>query len=75
MLWCPTSWLEYISGRTLATCMFAAEKIDLQSVDFSKLRVKQLKSILSEHGVTCDGCIEKDDFVRKARELAEKSEL
>eukprot|EP01138_Halocafeteria_seosinensis_P005911 gb/GECG01006043.1/.p1 GENE.gb/GECG01006043.1/~~gb/GECG01006043.1/.p1 ORF type:complete len:174 (+),score=19.75 gb/GECG01006043.1/:1-522(+) len=67
---------EKISKRTPEVCELRfPEKIDLKNTDFSKLRVKQLKSILSEHGVTCDGCIEKDDFVRKARELAGKSEL
>ena len=27
--------------------------------DVTKLRVKQLKSILADRGVTCDGCLEK----------------
>ena len=38
------------------------------NTDYSKLRVKQLKAILAERGVTCRGCTEKGDFVRKAME-------
>jgi len=33
--------------------------------DVSKLRVKQLKAILAERGVDCDGCLEKEDYVKK----------
>mmetsp|Transcript_5176 Transcript_5176/g.6739 ORF Transcript_5176/g.6739 Transcript_5176/m.6739 type:complete len:91 (+) Transcript_5176:367-639(+) len=33
--------------------------------DVKKLRVKQLKSILNDRGVTCDGCLEKEDFVKR----------
>ncbi|ETV95499.1 hypothetical protein H310_10968 [Aphanomyces invadans] len=36
--------------------------------DYSKLRVKELKKILSERGVSCHGCVEKDDFVKKLQE-------
>lgn len=38
--------------------------------DVSKLRVKQLKEILAERGVECDGCIEKEDFVKRVMETA-----
>jgi hypothetical protein len=38
----------------------------------SKLRVKQLKEILAERGVNCDGCIEKEDFVKKVMETGPK---
>jgi mesencephalic astrocyte-derived neurotrophic factor len=38
--------------------------------DIKKLRVKQLKSILSDRGVECDGCIEKEDFVKRVLETA-----
>ncbi|KAF0688234.1 Aste57867_20104 [Aphanomyces stellatus] len=36
--------------------------------DYSKLRVKELKKILSERGVSCNGCVEKSDFVKKLQE-------
>merc|ERR1711862_481304 len=34
----------------------------LEQKDLSKLRVKQLKQILADRGVTCKGCIEKEEF-------------
>ena len=40
-----------------------AEKLSPEEV--KKLRVKQLKSILADRGVTCDGCLEKEEFVQK----------
>ena len=30
-----------------------------------KMRVKELKGILNDRGVKCDGCLEKDDFIKK----------
>lgn len=52
------------------------EKIDLSKVDLSKLRVRQLRKILSENGVACDNCIEKADFIREVkRALGQKEEL
>lgn len=50
------------------------EKLDLSKLDLKKLRVKQLRKILSEYGLTCDGCVEKSDYVRKVQSLVE-SEL
>lgn len=50
------------------------EKLDLSKTDITKLRVRQLKKILSERGLKCDGCLEKGDYVRKVRE-AIKDEL
>merc|ERR1719502_733987 len=38
--------------------------------DVTKLRVKQLKSILADRGVTCDGCLEKEDYVKRVMETA-----
>ena len=38
--------------------------------DVTKLRVKQLKSILADRGVECDGCLEKQDFVKRVLETA-----
>ena len=30
-----------------------------------KMRVKELKGILNDRGVKCEGCLEKDDFIKK----------
>lgn len=47
-----------------------AEKvIDLKTVDLKKLRVKDLKNILNEWDETCNGCIEKADFISRIEEL------
>ena len=32
------------------------------------MRVKQLKAILSERGVECKGCLEKEEFVQKVKD-------
>ena len=44
----------------------ATEKLEPQ--DLSKLRVKQLKSILADRGVQCVGCVEKEEFIKKVQE-------
>ena len=44
----------------------ATEKLEKQ--DLSKLRVKQLKQILSERGVDCKGCVEKEEFIKKVQD-------
>ena len=33
-------------------------------------QVKQLKQILNDRGVDCNGCIEKNDFVKKVMDTA-----
>jgi hypothetical protein len=43
---------------------------NMETKDLSKLRVKQLKQILSDRGVECKGCIEKDEFIKKVEETA-----
>ena len=37
--------------------------------DFSKLKVAQLKQLLHDRGVACPECVEKPDFVKRARAL------
>lgn len=44
------------------------EKKEGEEVDYGKLRVKQLKTILDQRGVRCTGCTEKSDFVKKCQE-------
>ncbi|XP_008585460.1 PREDICTED: cerebral dopamine neurotrophic factor [Galeopterus variegatus] len=46
------------------------KKLDLASVDLSKMRVAELKQILQSWGEECRACAEKTDFVRLIRELA-----
>lgn len=40
------------------------------SEDIKKLRVKQLKRILNDRGVECEGCLEKEDYVKRVLETA-----
>ncbi|XP_053572474.1 cerebral dopamine neurotrophic factor [Bombina bombina] len=48
------------------------KKLDLESIDLSKLKVAELRKILDGWGETCVACIEKTDFVNLIKELAPK---
>jgi len=43
------------------------EKKEGEEVDYGKLRVKQLKTILDQRGIKCTGCTEKSDYVKKCQ--------
>lgn len=51
----------------ICSVKFPVETQKLEPKDLSKLRVKQLKSILADRGVQCTGCLEKSDFVKKVQ--------
>ena len=51
------------------------KEIDLNTVDLSKLRVKELRKILGDMGGSCNGCLEKDEFIRRIKDLHGKTEL
>jgi len=58
---------------TLQICELTYEKqIDFSTVDLKKLKVKDLKKILSEWDEECDGCLEKGDFIKRIEELKPK---
>nr|XP_022296231.1 mesencephalic astrocyte-derived neurotrophic factor homolog [Crassostrea virginica] len=50
------------------------KQIDLTKVELKKLKVKDLKKILSDWGEdnACKGCAEKSDFIKKVEELMPK---
>ncbi|CAK8689484.1 mesencephalic astrocyte-derived neurotrophic factor-like [Clavelina lepadiformis] len=48
------------------------KKIDWKSVNFNKMRVKQLKKILEEWGESCKGCIEKSEYIKRIKDLLPK---
>lgn len=48
------------------------KKLDLASVDLSKMRVAELKQILHSWGEECRACAEKTDYVNLITELAPK---
>ncbi|KAL7560017.1 hypothetical protein ACA910_013509 [Epithemia clementina (nom. ined.)] len=52
----------------ICTVKFPVKTDTMEKQDISKLRVKQLKQILSDRGVECRGCVEKEDFVKKVQE-------
>ena len=69
-----TGLLDYLNFLqrcgTNALCFMVADKqIDLNNVDLKKLRVKQLKKILSDWDEDCVGCLEKSDFIKKIEML------
>eukprot|EP00118_Oscarella_pearsei_P025499 m.308292 g.308292 ORF g.308292 m.308292 type:complete len:172 (+) comp43699_c0_seq1:100-615(+) len=48
------------------------KQIDFKTVDLKKLRVRDLKKILSDWDDNCKGCVEKQDFVERIEELKHK---
>jgi len=54
-------------------CDLRYEKtFDYSKVDFKKLKVHELKQILSDWGEQCRGCSEKSDYIRLVEELLPK---
>jgi replicative DNA helicase len=56
------------SNPEICTVKFPVETKNLETKDLNKLRVKQLKQILSERGVECKGCLEKEEFIKRVQE-------
>lgn len=46
--------------------------IDIEKLDLSKLKVKELKKILNQWDETCRGCVEKADFIAHIRQVKHK---
>ncbi|RWS31960.1 mesencephalic astrocyte-derived neurotrophic factor-like protein, partial [Leptotrombidium deliense] len=64
---------ERLNKRDSQICELREEKkIDITKVDLKKLRVRDLKKVLSDWEETCDGCIEKAEFIRRIEELKPK---
>jgi len=76
----PLSWglpadkvCEKLVKKDSQICELRYEKtIDLKSVDLKKLRVRDLKKVLSDWDEVCDGCIEKAEFIKRIEELKPK---
>ena len=76
----PISWsmpankvCEKLKKMDAQICDLRFEKqIDVNTVDLKKLKVRDLKKILSEWDETCEGCIEKTDFIKRIEELKPK---
>ena len=73
----PLSWglpvdkvCEKLKKKDVQICDLRYEKtIDLKTVDLKKLKVRDLKKILSDWDERCEGCLEKSDFIRRIEEL------
>lgn len=65
-----SNWMNF-SALFLVTMyvIFADKTIDLRTVDLKKLKVRDLRKILSDWDETCEGCIEKPDFIARIEEL------
>jgi len=76
----PISWgmpaekvCEKLNSKDSAICeLRLAVQRDLSTIDLNKLKVKDLKSILSDWGEECLGCSEKTEFVKRVQELMPK---
>lgn len=76
----PLSWgmpalkvCEKLKKKDRQVCELAYDKqIDFKSVDLKKLKVRDLKKILSDWEETCDGCLEKGDYIKRINEVKPK---
>lgn len=56
------------SNPEICSVKFPVQTEKMEKQDLSKLRVKQLKSILADRGVECKGCVEKAEFIKKVQD-------
>jgi hypothetical protein len=76
----PMSWgmpsdkiCEKLKKKDRQVCELHYEKqIDLKSVDLKKLKVRDLKKILNDWDESCEGCLEKGDFIKRIEDLKPK---
>ncbi|EAA07858.3 mesencephalic astrocyte-derived neurotrophic factor homolog [Anopheles arabiensis] len=76
----PISWsmpaekiCEKLKKKDAQICDLRYDKqIDVNAVDLKKLKVRDLKKILSDWDEECDGCLEKTDFIKRIEELKHK---
>lgn len=76
----PLSWglpaekvCERLMKKDAQICELRYEKtIDLKTVDLKKLRVRDLKKILSDWDERCENCIEKAEYIARIEELKPK---
>ncbi|KAK9500930.1 hypothetical protein O3M35_002092 [Rhynocoris fuscipes] len=64
---------ERLASKVGGICALRYDKtIDVKTVDLKKLKVRDLKKILSDWDEVCEGCIEKSDFIKRIEELKPK---
>ncbi|XP_074644703.1 mesencephalic astrocyte-derived neurotrophic factor homolog [Tubulanus polymorphus] len=66
----PTKTCEKLYEKDSQICDLKYEKkIDLVNANFRKMKVKELKKILSDWDADCRGCAEKSDYIKRIMEL------
>lgn len=61
---------EALKKKDKQICELSYEKeLDWKNVNLKKMRVKELKKILSNWDESCSGCLEKSDFIKKIEEV------
>lgn len=56
------------SNPEICSVKYPVKTENLEKKDLTKLRVKQLKSILTDRGVECKGCVEKEEFIKMVQD-------
>lgn len=66
----PEKICEKMKKRDPQICELKYDKpLDWKNINLKKMRVKELKKILSDWDETCRGCVEKQDFIDRIEEL------
>lgn len=64
---------EALKKKDSQVCDLQYEKeLDWKNINLKKMRVKELKKILSDWEETCKGCVEKSDFIKKIESVRSK---
>ena len=63
---------RWMFGSNNFILLFLEKSIDLKTVDLKKLKVRDLKKVLSDWDESCDDCIEKADFIKRIEQLKPK---
>jgi len=56
------------ANSEICSVKFPVKTKNMEKKDITKLRVKQLKSILLDRGVECKGCVEKEEFIKMVQD-------
>ncbi|XP_039263479.1 mesencephalic astrocyte-derived neurotrophic factor homolog [Styela clava] len=69
----PKKICETLKKADSQICELKYDKpLDWKNINLKKMRVKELKKILSGWDENCEGCLEKTDFVKRIEELKPK---
>jgi hypothetical protein len=62
-----------LEKKDVQICQLTYPKpFDYSAINFKKIKVKELKKILGDWGEICKNCLEKDEFVKRVKELMPK---